>query len=205
MAKREAASEAPEIAENVSVRYSPEGVAIPTSADMSVMRELSDDVMRQIGSTGDAFADAMAIAEQLYGSVKEVQEEFGSGFQLTSEKNSLVGKKFLLLKWNFTQGDYGVFVSAAVVTADGAKLIINDGSTGICHQLRDFSMKTGRFGGFVAPRGLRTSSYTTCKSCGKPRSNFDEVCANVLNNGSACGDTDTGRGTGETYYLDLSA
>jgi hypothetical protein len=205
MAKRQNDDSAQAAAEGVEVRISRDGVAIPTSADTSVMRELTDDVLRGIGDTGDAFADALAIAEQLYGSVQDITEEFGTGFELVSDKNSLVGVKFVLLKWNFTQGDFGVFVSAAVVTAKGRKYILNDGSTGICQQLREFSMRTGKFGGFVAPRGLRSSQYATCQACGKPRSSFDETCPGILQNGSVCGDTNTARGTGSTYYLDTAA
>jgi hypothetical protein len=205
MAKRPENDEIAEIAENVSVHFSPDGVQIPTSTDMAVMRELTDDVLRGIGETGDAFADAVAIAEQLYGGVQELAEEFGSGFQLLADKTTLVGKKFLLLKWTFTNGDHGVFCSAAVVTVDGGKYIVNDGSTGICTQLREYSIKHGRFGGFVATRGLRASQYATCKGCGQPRTAFDNTCSNTLKNGSTCGDNDTARGTGSTYYLDLSA
>ena len=205
MAKNVEAVKTPEIAENVTVQIARDGAIIPKSTDSERMRDLTDDVMRGIGETGDAFADAVAIAEQLYGSVQELAEEFGSGFQLIETKAALVGKKFLLLKWNFTQGDYGVYVSAAVVTAEGGKYIINDGSTGVCQQLHEYSVKHGKFGGFIASRGLRESTYATCKACGAPRSSFDETCANQLPNGSTCGDADTARGAGNTFYLDLSA
>lgn len=204
MAKRQTDEIMDNLPENVHVQTARNGVAIPVNADSSIIRELTDDVLRQIGGTGDAFADAMQIAEQLYGEVRSVAEDFGSGFQLTPDKNELVGKKFVLLKWSFTQGDFGVFASAALVTADGKKLIINDGSTGLCEQLRQYSIKTGKFGGYVAPRGLRTSSYATCKGCGQPRSAFDEICTGTLVNGSQCGDASVDRGTGQTYYLDLS-
>lgn len=205
MAKRPESQEIADIAENVSVHFSPDGVQIPTSADSVAMRELTDDVLRGLGESGDAFADALAVAEAVYGAVTDFAEEMGSGFQLLQDKRPLVGKKLLFLKWGFTSGDYGVFCSAAVVTADGGKFIVNDGSTGICTQLRELSMKTGKFGGSVAPRGLRESSYTTCQGCGQPRTVFDNTCSNVLKNGSVCNDTDVARGTGNTYYIDLSA
>lgn len=206
MAKRQDNGENLEIAENVSVHTSRDGVLVPTSTDSSIMRELTDDVLRRIGETGNAFDDAVAIATQQYGELKEFADEMGTGFQLTQDKSMLVGKKFLALKWNFnSQGDYGVFVSVACVTADGGKYIINDGSTGICAQLLEYSTKSGRFGGILAPRGLRESSYATCKACGQPRTAFDETCENTMSNGSVCGNTDTDRGTGATYYVDLSA
>lgn len=205
MAKRPESREIAEIAENVSVHFSPDRVQIPTSIDSSAMQELTDDVLRGLGQTGDAFADAVAVAEAVYGAVTDFSEEMGSGFQLLQDKAALVGKKLLFLKWSFTPGDFGVFCSAAVITADGGKFIVNDGSTGICTQLRELSIKTGRFGGSVAQRGLRESSYATCQACGQPRSSFDETCTNTLKNGSVCGNTDTARGTGNTYYIDLSA
>lgn len=170
-----------------------------------VTAALTDDVLRNIGSTGDAFADALAIAEQLYGTVPAISEEFGNGFSIVEDKGVLVGKKFLLLKWGFSQGDFGVFCSAAVVTADGGKYILNDGSTGICDTLREFSTRTQRYGGFVAQRGLRVSQYATCKACGKPRSSLDDTCSNILGNGSECADSSVERGTGQTFYLDMAA
>lgn len=169
------------------------------------MNDLTDDVMRAIGTTGDAFADAMNIAEQIYGTVPEIAEEIGNGFALLDDKNKLVGTPLVLLKWAFSNGDFGVFCSAAVVTKDGGKYIVNDGSTGLCTQLREYSVNTNRYGGVVAKRGFRESTYSTCKGCGKPRSSMDDTCTATLKNGSVCGDSDTSRGTGQTFYLDTAA
>lgn len=166
---------------------------------------ITDDVLRGIGYSGDAFADALAAAEAAYGTVQSIAEEFGNGFAVLKDKSVLVGKKFLMLKWGFSQGDYGMFASVAVVTVDGGKYILNDGSTGICRDLHTFSVQHGRYGGFIAENGLRVSQYATCVSCGRPRSSLDDdVCAVILPNGSECGDASTQRGSGETYYLDYS-
>lgn len=209
MAKASDTNGSGDVSEKVRVRLAENGVAIPSAIDNALMRELTDDVLRGIGETGNAFEDAMQIAQQLYGQVKELSEDFGNGFQLLTDKSQLAGKKFLLLKWNFSSGEYAMFVTARVVTAEpingGHKFIINDGSTGICSQLHDYSMREGKFGGYVATRGLRSSSYATCKACGKPRTSFDEICEGMLPNGTRCGDARSERGTGETFYLDLSS
>jgi len=198
----------PELPENVSGRMGFYGdlIPVPRADADSALANMNDDTLRGIGSSGDAFADALALAEAAFGSVETVTEIMGNGFALLpkDDKGKLVGNKLLFLKWGFNDGDFGLFCSVAVVTADGQKYIVNDGSSGICGQLHQYTIKSGRFGGLVAPRGLRESTYSTCVSCGKPRSQFDETCSNVLDNGSACGNTDTKRGTGTTYYIDLS-
>lgn len=210
MAKRNGknSGEAPDINENVSAHYGLYGDLIPRpyAASDEAVANLNDDTLRSIGSSGDAFADALALAEAAFGGVEVVTDIMGNGFTLLpkDDKAKLVGEKLLFLKWGFSDGDFGLFTSVAVVTGKGEKYIVNDGSAGICGQLHQYTIKSGRFGGLIAPRGLRESTYTTCVSCGKPRSQYDETCSNVLDNGSACGNTDTKRGTGTTYYIDLS-
>lgn len=170
-----------------------------------IATEITDEILRSIGSSGNAFADAVKAAAQIYGGVQEIHEELGTGFQLLTDKSTLIDRRLLLLKWNFTNGTYGTFVSVAVVTEDGGKYIVNDGSTGICEQLRQLSLNNDKYGGYIANRGLRTSTYTTCKGCGKPRPQFTEICEHTLPNNTTCGNADTARETGETYYIDLSA
>lgn len=204
MAKRAADDMPGEIAENVTTVFARNGEIIPIVHETS----LTDDVMRSIGQSGNAFADAMAIAEQLGVAVVDIAEEIGTGFQLLpkEQKGTLVGVPFIILRWRIHDGDFdSVFASASLVTEDGRKLIVVDGSTGICEQLRSLMLKTGRASWVRCPRGLRASQYATCRSCGKPRTQFDETCASTLDNGTVCGNTDTARGTGETFYLDISA
>lgn len=67
--------------------------------------------------------------------------DYGTGFSIlpTKDKISLVGVDFLIVEWRFNDSDKfegAAFVSALVVTKDGRKLILNDGSTGIYQQLR---------------------------------------------------------------------
>jgi len=163
----------------------------------AALAELSDDILRQIGSSGNAFADFEALSAALYGDLLDVSKEFGNGFNILTDKTALVGKKIGILKARQIMGDYGVFVSMTVITEDGGKYIVNDGSTGIAQQIKDFYQRTGRDGGFVVNNGFRLSEYDTCGNCGKPRNKTEEEC-------DVCGDVNPNRGTGRTYYLDLS-
>jgi hypothetical protein len=164
---------------------------------------IDDAFMRDLGKvSGNAFEDAMRLAEALGESVASFAEEMGNGFAIlaSEDKVQLVGVECLFLKWRFTDGDFGRYVNVAVLTHDGRKLILNDGSTGICGQLWDYTQATGKSTYGHAKRGLRASTYATCgaKNCGVPRDSRDEECA-------TCGDTDTRRGTGTTLYIDLAA
>jgi hypothetical protein len=196
MATERKTSDHTESPESVTVRGE---AAVVTGIGESVV---TDAFMRNLGTiSGNAFDDAMALAEQLTGeSVKSFADEMGNGFAILDkdQKARLIGLKCVFLKWKFTDGDFGRFVNVAVITQDGAKYILNDGSTGICEQLWDYTQTTGKDAFRLAPRGLRDSNYATCGNCGKPRDSREDEC-------TTCHDTDTKRGTGTTYYIDLAA
>jgi len=161
---------------------------------------VDDETMRGI----QTFEDAMALSTELHGDVESIADVMGSGFVVT-DKDELVGREMILLNWHFSAGDYGrPFASVAAVLKDGAKVIFNDGGTGICTALMDFTRSRGRWGGVHVPHGLRASEYATCPECNRPRSEYDVICTNVLSNGSECGDTSEKRLRGATYYLDTS-
>jgi hypothetical protein len=110
-----------------------------------------------------SFDDAVALAVAAYGEVETASEELGDGFAILDkdDKGQLVKVPCMFLDWNFSLGDFGEFVSAHVISKTGAKFIVNDGSTGIYQQLRDYTNEhAGRQGGLFAPRGLRRSDYT---------------------------------------------
>ena len=177
------------------------GAILPAKAG-----EITDGFLRSVGNlSGDAFTDALDLVTTVYGDVKEASEELGNGFGILSDKSVLVGKEMLIISWKWHDGDHGPFVSAPVVTRDGGRYILNDGSTGIAGQLRVYENATGRDGGLRVKQGLRVSSYSTCPGCSLPRDSRTEECENTLKNGTKCGDTDTARGTGETYYIDLTS
>lgn len=125
-------------------------------------RIIDEGDMRSIKSVDDAFSllDSLAGVESF--------DDYGTGFEILDNKNRLVDNPFMIVEWRFTPSrEYGgEFVSCAVVTKGGEKFIVNDGSTGICRQLRrvtDERVKSGRRApqtGLLVSRGLRRSDYT---------------------------------------------
>jgi hypothetical protein len=75
--------------------------------------------------------------DRYYASQKFVEEEYGKGFIVlsTKEKERFTGVAFRIISWVFRTGDKGPYVSAAIITEDGRKFILNDGGTGIRAQL----------------------------------------------------------------------
>lgn len=115
-----------------------------------------------------SFEDALALAQETFGTVDVADEAIGDGFALLDkdEKAKLVGIPLVFLEWTFNASDKyegSVFVSARVVANVGngvmAKYIINDGSTGLAKQLEEYTNKTGRRGGLAVRKGLRRSDY----------------------------------------------
>jgi hypothetical protein len=145
--------------------------------------------------------DAMALARAEFGDVILAHEDknLGTGFRVAEEddKFRLIKVPLFLLDWRFNTGDYAedyVSIHAVQEAEDGSvvKWIINDGGTGICRDLREYTRKTGRKGAVFCRRGLRVSEYDTIlegPEAGKPAPR-DYV----------------GRtGKGKTFYLDFSA
>lgn len=118
-----------------------------------------DESLRNISSFSDAMDAALAM-----GGVEDYND-FGTGFSVV-DKASLIGQAFVILEWRFHKGDFGVFVSAAAVTEDGRKVVINDGSTGICQQLLDVTDQRETRGApnpqanLIVRNGIRASDYT---------------------------------------------
>lgn len=164
---------------------------------LASLQQFADDQdLRSIQS----YDDAMQLAEALNETVMDITEELGSGFALLQDKDKLIKSPFVIIQWRFTAGDFGGFVSAAVVTKGGDKFIINDGSTGIMAQLMELSQKHKRFGGLRVQMGLRKSEYPTCPECGKPMSRDEIICSN-----DKCMYEGDKRGQGETFYLETAA
>ena len=118
---------------------------------------MSDDDLANISS----LADAMSLGQDTYGEAVDVSD-YGSGFALLKDKRILVGVPFVIVQWidNSDKGDYaGGFVSLYVVTEDGRKLIVNDGSTGIRDQLIRIKNRSGRMGNILCRTGLSVSDY----------------------------------------------
>jgi hypothetical protein len=147
--------------------------------------------------------DALRLAQSEYGTIVTAEEEIGDGFRVATEdeERRLVGVPLFLLEWTFRAGDFGddyVSIRAIAQGENGAitKWIINDGGTGICRDLRDFTKKTGRLGGLRVKNGLRVSDYQV-----------DNDTKQVLSKTEYKQAISDGRKTfpGYTFYLDTSA
>lgn len=108
--------------------------------------------------------------------VPESMSDYGTGFEIAKDKSNLVGVPFLILDWRFNKSDHSderPFVSAAIVTKDGRKLILNDGGTGICEQLtnvtaqREAKNHPTPQSGLIVKDGLTRSDYSYVNDNGK--------------------------------------
>lgn len=121
--------------------------------------------LRDVKSLDDAFA----LMDSFGG--MESFSDYGTGFEVLdrNDKDRLVKNPFAILEWRFTKSrEYNSdFVSMLIVTENGEKFIVNDGSTGICKQLRAITDERIRVGrpypqqGLAVKNGLRRSDYTT--------------------------------------------
>lgn len=124
-------------------------------------RPMTDEQLRSLSSLDDI--------KGFLGDNVSNAADLGSGFAVLDKngKRRLVDVPLLFLFWHFSEGvgDKGEKVSAHVVQFNQqsqivGKWIINDGSTGIYEQLKEFTERTGEQQGLFAPRGLRASDYT---------------------------------------------
>ncbi len=164
--------------------------------EVSVRERFSDDDLRKV----DSFEAAMSLAIQAYGNVESVTDmELGNGFRLIKgdDLERLIGVSFVILHMTFNEGDFNEFVTCTMVTKNNDRFIMNGGKE-IVAQLK-VPANEGRYGGILVPRGLRVSKYDICPGphCGLPRKKSEEECEH-------CGDTQTKRGEGRTFYLDVS-
>jgi len=163
----------------------------------SIQPRVEDAALRDIAS----YEEAVQLAEAVHGVVTDIADELGTGFVVldNKDKSKLVDVPMIAILWKFSAGDYGAFVSMAVVTNKGDKFIVNDGSTGIFRQLKELSSDKRVFGALKIPHGLRESEYDTCPECGKPMTKDEVDCSNDL-----CNFSGDARSVGQTYYLDTT-
>lgn len=129
----------------------------------------TDGILANISS----YADALAKFEAAGVSMESI-EDYGTGFHVVP-KSALVGKPMLLVEWRFNPSELNEngFVSVMAVCTDGAKVIFNDGSTGILEQLLMVTAQRVESGaptpqaGLGAPNGLTKSDYTYTDEKGK--------------------------------------
>lgn len=114
---------------------------------------LSTDQLKAIGS----WEQALAVLRESGVDIRDASQELGDGF-VGCEKETLIGKPFVIAHAVLTKGDYeGNFVILRVVSSDG-KWIITDGGTGIRQQLEAYMAEGGNPVGMIV-RGLRKSEY----------------------------------------------
>lgn len=139
-----------------------------TGTDVAInARRPDDEVLRDIESMQDAFA----ALENAGVDVVEISDVMGTGFSKIEDdagKGTLVKVPFVILHWGFSLGEYGDFVTAHIVTEDGRKLILTDGSKGIYDQLSAFTDETGRQTGMIVRKGLRRSDYRISRETREP-------------------------------------
>jgi hypothetical protein len=128
--------------------------------DTASRTKYQSDELRQINS----FDDAIALIQLQQEAIPDAKDLIGDGFELvaTNDKGRLIGIPFVVLDWSFspsTDFEGREFVTVRIVTESGAKLILNDGSTGVYAQLRSIT-DTHEFNpAFRVRKGLRVSEY----------------------------------------------
>jgi len=108
----------------------------------------------------------MRLAQDVYGDILVADTEIGDGVQKAEESDKTHSSGVPLFFWS---GRSGLATSATTTCSfvavaqepqrDQHQGMITDGGTGICRDLKDFSKKTGRFGGLLVRNGLRVSRY----------------------------------------------
>lgn len=120
-----------------------------------------------------SFADVQKLFSEHGVTVVSAADELGDGFQLvsTEEKDQFIGREMMILSWAFAEGDVkkpdgskSEFVAMRFVCQEQGggvgKYVITDGGTGIYKTLREYTDRTGLYGGMHVKKGLRASRYT---------------------------------------------
>lgn len=134
-------------------------------SELEKSNKLSDATLNSLKTVEDAIR-ALGVSDQSELDWNESQ------WKLLEDKSKLIGKKFLAVQWRFQQSkEYlgSEFVSVYLITADTIDgentFVINDGSTGICQQLRtltDTRLEAGHKtpqSGALVKGGLKLSEY----------------------------------------------
>lgn len=131
---------------------------------LKVANKLSEETLNGLTSVEDAIA-ALGIT-----SVDDLSWD-SSPYSVIDDKSKLIGKKFLAVQWVFRNSDeyLSEYVSVYIITSDTidgqTHFVLNDGSTGICSQLRQLTNKREQnnhptpFGGALIRGGLHLSEY----------------------------------------------
>lgn len=138
-----------------------------TAVSVDVFHRFTDSELAAVDSYAAAF-------EMLKAGGFDVVDiaDYGSGFEKIEDKDILISVPFVITTFRFAEGDYtdesgnkSRYVIAELVTKDGAKYLITDGSTGICSQLLQVYMDRAALGskapnvGVLCEKGVTKSEY----------------------------------------------
>lgn len=100
------------------------------------------------------------------------------------EKDDLVGQPIIILSWSFNDGDYSSqFVSVTCMNKANELILFNDGSSGICAQLEQYTEKhKSHRGPILCRKGLSRSDYFRGEETGEiyKRKPSEDVGENVV-------------------------
>lgn len=139
-------------------------MAKATAVDTVTGEVVPVEMMVDLGSIA-SFEDAIN-ALTAAGIESEVIDNYGDGFTLlaSADKFTLVKVPFVILDHTFrTDKDTGrEYMTIRIVTGDGRKLVVNDGSVGLFAQGKTIAAKrTNGLAGLVVKEGLTGGEYTT--------------------------------------------
>lgn len=132
---------------------------------VATITKLSEETLNSLNTVDDAIKalGATSIDDLAWDS---------SPYSVLDDKSKLVGKKFLAVQWTFRESkEYlgSEYVSVNIITSDTidgqTHFVLNDGSTGICQQLRSLTNKREADGhatpqgGALIKGGLHLSEY----------------------------------------------
>lgn len=156
MAARPTAQTAPvaEVMTDKELSKANSDVAVPTT-------RFDDEQLLAISN----FDDALALLGEQGIALESASDTLGNGFAILKDKGNLIGVELMCLSWQFNKGENGAFVSVNVLAkmpgnSSPAKLVLNDGSTGIYAQLKKYTDRSGRTAGMYVKNGLTRSDYT---------------------------------------------
>lgn len=135
-----------------------------------VVQQVQSSTVDLVGPLSAAHVSNEALKEMTFGDLttqlgfydaNEVvpTDQFGHIIEDDEERNKLIKQPFLIVRWDFYDGDYGEFVSCRLITPDNERYILNDGSTGIYAQLKLLTDEKGMRGMLLCKKGLRVSTY----------------------------------------------
>lgn len=118
-----------------------------------------------------SFADAIAIATEVHG--EDTTTATGIRVMRIEDKRLLTGVPLVLLEWHFlwseeNDREYVSVLCVADTKPDPSQWYLNDGSTGIFVELKEYEAKTGKNGNVLCPQGLRVSDYSIDPQTRKP-------------------------------------